>query len=433
MNRGIPMANSKSNIYPIQLQGAELNLNKYDAEIKQYSGFNKNNSPFVGGCLSNVFKKDVTVEGAAEKNVYVTPEGDVYKVTNEGLFKNDEKLVDYTGKKFYNVEEFDFDFSSNTLYFLDTNVYITAEMGDTGYDIILNAYNPFKEKMEQIAIFEGFLQEEEMYLDAKYCKNENSMIVAVSYASSVQGWSDPKAGGWLMVYRLEAENDISKVYEYKINQSEYRYMPVHLELYDGSEGYITVLQNDWVGAFSWEGDDGNHFGYNFTFDMAGNVTFTGFLDMPTSTSGDNLATLFRINNVDYNSAGARYKYTEDTFYGFFGRNSLQNPVWKGKYYIKKGELFITESKDYGQSTTGENARLSIFNKSGALVVYVGKTGLCDYPSFGINGSRHDAGAVVGGCILYNNEIISGVCLPSGYVLATEWNTVKEAYKVKAIY
>ena len=29
------MANSRSNIYPVQLQGAELNLNKYDAEIKQ--------------------------------------------------------------------------------------------------------------------------------------------------------------------------------------------------------------------------------------------------------------------------------------------------------------------------------------------------------------------------------------------------------------
>ena len=45
------MANSKSNIYPVALQNAELNLNKYDAEIKQYSGFNKNNAPFVGGCL----------------------------------------------------------------------------------------------------------------------------------------------------------------------------------------------------------------------------------------------------------------------------------------------------------------------------------------------------------------------------------------------
>ena len=33
------MANSKSNIYPIQLQGAELNLNKYDAEIKRRADF----------------------------------------------------------------------------------------------------------------------------------------------------------------------------------------------------------------------------------------------------------------------------------------------------------------------------------------------------------------------------------------------------------
>ena len=54
------MANSRSNIYPVQLQGAELNLNKFDAEIKQYSGFNKNNSPFVGGCLSTPYSISLT-------------------------------------------------------------------------------------------------------------------------------------------------------------------------------------------------------------------------------------------------------------------------------------------------------------------------------------------------------------------------------------
>ena len=59
------MANSRSNIYPVQLQGAELNLNKLDAEIKQYSGFNKNNAPFVGGCLSNIF----TSEGSIFNNI----------------------------------------------------------------------------------------------------------------------------------------------------------------------------------------------------------------------------------------------------------------------------------------------------------------------------------------------------------------------------
>lgn len=86
------MANSKANIYPIQLQGAELNLNKYDAEIKQYSGFNKNNSPFVGGCLANVFTKDEHLDAETE-SMYIDTNGDVYHVDNEGLWKNGQNIL----------------------------------------------------------------------------------------------------------------------------------------------------------------------------------------------------------------------------------------------------------------------------------------------------------------------------------------------------
>lgn len=89
------MANARANIYPIQLQGAELNLNKYNAEIKQYSGFNKNNSPFVGGGLSPIFRKDETVEDATSKNTYIAPNGDVYRVDYSGFYKNDVKVIDY--------------------------------------------------------------------------------------------------------------------------------------------------------------------------------------------------------------------------------------------------------------------------------------------------------------------------------------------------
>ena len=84
------MANSKSNIYPIQLQGAELNLNKYDAEIKQYTGFNKNNAPFVGGCLSNLFTKDEQITDGNADNVYIAPNGDVYRVDDNAFYKNDD-------------------------------------------------------------------------------------------------------------------------------------------------------------------------------------------------------------------------------------------------------------------------------------------------------------------------------------------------------
>lgn len=99
------MANSKSTIYPVQLQGAELNLNKLDAEIKQYSGFNKNNSPFVGGCLSNIFKKESSISGGNDKNVYVAPNGDVYNLTANGLFKNGNNVMLMGGSNFYSMKK----------------------------------------------------------------------------------------------------------------------------------------------------------------------------------------------------------------------------------------------------------------------------------------------------------------------------------------
>ena len=86
------MANSRSNIYPVKLQGAELNLNKFDAEIKQYSGFNKNNSPFVGGCLSNLFTKTEENTTGSSDSVYVDDNGDVYEAKTDGLYKNGEKI-----------------------------------------------------------------------------------------------------------------------------------------------------------------------------------------------------------------------------------------------------------------------------------------------------------------------------------------------------
>ena len=137
------MANAKANIYPIQLQGAELNLNKYNAEIKQYSGFNKNNSPFVGGGLSPIFRKDETVEGATSKNTYIAPNGDVYRVQTDGIYKNDKRIV-YFGqtRTFYVREKINTEYlnvikvysdkfilyqSGNTLYLNNQSVYSIGE------------------------------------------------------------------------------------------------------------------------------------------------------------------------------------------------------------------------------------------------------------------------------------------------------------------
>ena len=122
------MANSKSNIYPIQLQGAELNLNKLDAEIKQYSGFNKNNSPFVGGCLSNVFEKKEDIEGATSENTYIDSNGDIYRVSESGLYKNDTLIFAKEGEA---LEQIGVDLPPNLVCFYNDEVYITKEESNT--------------------------------------------------------------------------------------------------------------------------------------------------------------------------------------------------------------------------------------------------------------------------------------------------------------
>ena len=121
------MANSRSNIYPIQLQGAELNLNKLDAEIKQYSGFNKNNSPFVGGCLSNVFTKEGQITGGNADNTYIDSNGDVYRVDTEGLYQNENKIISYDSTvKFYQKRKLKM--PVNAVKAISEDIYITEEI-----------------------------------------------------------------------------------------------------------------------------------------------------------------------------------------------------------------------------------------------------------------------------------------------------------------
>ena len=130
MNRGIPMANSKSNIYPIQLQGAELNLNKLDAEIKQYSGFNKNNSPFVGGCLSNVFHKEEQITGGNAENTFIDTNGDVYEVTDHALLKNGGQVLSFQEDKYFVQNELKF--NDNPVKVISDKLYVVEEVNADG-------------------------------------------------------------------------------------------------------------------------------------------------------------------------------------------------------------------------------------------------------------------------------------------------------------
>ena len=51
------MANQKSTMHNIELGTKNLDLTKYKYNISNYDGFNKNNSPYYGGVLSNFYHK----------------------------------------------------------------------------------------------------------------------------------------------------------------------------------------------------------------------------------------------------------------------------------------------------------------------------------------------------------------------------------------
>ena len=158
------MANSKSNIYSIQLQGAELNLNKYDAEIKQYSGFNKNNSPFVGGCLSNLFIKNDTLLDSPDRT-FIDPEGNIYHITQAGLFKNDIYIERFpTNRVFWEREELETSqdtirFFNNTyklikVYETDKWVYkLQRNSSGSSVTALFNNTLPFSEYEEDLICF----------------------------------------------------------------------------------------------------------------------------------------------------------------------------------------------------------------------------------------------------------------------------------------
>lgn len=63
---------------------APINMNKNTTEIKQYSGFNKRNSPMFGGCLSPLYMKKSTSSG----QTVTDSKGNIYAYSNGTLYKN---------------------------------------------------------------------------------------------------------------------------------------------------------------------------------------------------------------------------------------------------------------------------------------------------------------------------------------------------------
>lgn len=110
------MANQKGTLHSVPLKTMSLNLNRFNADIAPYEGFNKNNSPFFGNVLSPFYK--VNVQGLGSET-YVAKDGLVYYYGNDGNFylksgTEDNLISNLNGKNFLLKEEIQG--SGNNLY-----------------------------------------------------------------------------------------------------------------------------------------------------------------------------------------------------------------------------------------------------------------------------------------------------------------------------
>ena len=101
------MANQKGTLHSVPLKTMSLNLNRFNADIAPYEGFNKNNSPFFGNVLSPFYKANVQGLGS---ETYVAKDGLIYYYGNDGNFYlksgTEDKLINnLSGRNFLQKEE----------------------------------------------------------------------------------------------------------------------------------------------------------------------------------------------------------------------------------------------------------------------------------------------------------------------------------------
>ena len=444
------MANSRSNIYPVQLQGAELNLNKLDAEIKQYSGFNKNNSPFVGGCLSNIFTKDETIEGATSKNTYIAPNGDVYRVNTEGLWKNEELILDASNASFYNIEKVElahadtieaFWDETHYVYYIDneqTNkrtfyFYFKELVTGTEYNKeILSNIDIAKLKQIQFSIF---------------CISEgNTRYYGVAYEYLLTNGSSTT---------ITRSVDKAVIYRF-INNDELA--EININDYDSADhgGAIREYYSELYFRF----------GTNRQYDNTGNTILVYlFLDC---TEVPAPCVIWKYDKTTQTASWwQNASYTGSELFD----SDLRGTILNGSHFLFTS-VVVTENynRGYGgkfrvrispnatppadiyvydlikpfappsrwtklriQDGTIENRDvfLSYENAAGQVKVrYINNDYQSEAISINANGNYENNFGLVDNCVLYNNGMKNAVCTPKGYVLITEWNTINKFFKPK---
>ena len=446
------MANSKANIYPIQLQNAELNLNKYDAEIKQYRGFNKNNAPFVGGCLSNLFTKDETMAGDTA-GTYIDLEGNIWTLDDYGFLKNGEPFGERSEDplEFWDIEEKQMP-AENIIFYYDDDVYVTKEYSNefTVYTVHIGEYEESISAGTDV-FFESFdiVKTSSIYICAyKYYKYSSADGMAKIFVSGVTfDTRHPETGIVPLFLNSSGEDafsveflatwlNYSDIGLYK-DDTVWILAPNDCENYSsgGDEGwntcYIYTLYDRWITT------SGNGIGYytRNSFSQFGNAGSMVYRNLANWHFGKDYAYFFPVQSMTDSSqtsegllypmrvkitttVGNIYIQLEYDHIRFYPYNTTTYPIHFAKPSINKCIL-----KKYGVLYTLNN-----FTNSKRYAV-----GVCDFFTEAITADNthtyeyslcsFNTGGLVNSCLLTNNMLPSGLSLPGGFILATEWNSI----------
>lgn len=468
------MANSKSSIYPIQLKNAELNLNKYDAEIKQYTGFNKNNAPFVGGCLSNLFTKDNPISGSTNDNTYIDNNGDVYQATPEGLLKNNEKVLDIDTDNLYAVEELDINYDVVELF--DEYAFIYREMIEDGTFNYYFKYFDFNTEEWLTELLINYNNLSNIFFSLKRIKyNDNSyawiigsqrnvpstsmsaaLSIKVFIYSSIKTGTETKHGS----YQTEDTEDFI---EY-CDRTTLVLCTLHC-LYNSTLGkfYIVFFANNPMSASSVSAlyDDTSKFCHIYSAEVIESETISYNFNIITSVNSianstnyfsflnDITASDFQIfSNYVYHGSSHNPYFVLNSRIWLFGGGSTGTSNKK----IQHCDVTLIPDNSLGVKIQFSNPLYTFENTSGytfnngvklfnfGVLSATADTswrahGYCDFITVGVSvssdnyGTRYakfNTGAVLNDVVLMNNETVTGLTLPGMQkILVADWNSVDE--------
>jgi hypothetical protein len=457
------MANSKANIYPIQLQGAELNLNKYDAEIKQYSGFNKNNSPFVGGCLANVFTKDETQEGSTSENTYIDTNGDVYHVDTEGLWKNGSKVLSIDSDNLYDIKQLDITFDVVNLFDEYAFVYKQFDYENNIFKYYFRFYDFYSDswKEEFITSYDSI---SDIIFMCERIQYNTKYVWTVGYKTrDYIGYVCPAYNNFMLICSQKvgenvvySKNSITDIYQNDATYIRYAIrFSIHTLYNDYNDKvYVAVFPSSMDGYPNPHDPNPNKFCFVYSAQIQtdGTIVFNLEKELTGNASGDE--SYYTFVGSDFNLSKLRvYDDTQHTFMYFMFNNKMYLEYYTNFQGVQQCSFKIVKDNTTGIKIefseplmcdfSNDNLvngqaygdRYVFFNfgmltrgrKSNAETPY----SVCDYENNFVTAEsetsyKFNVGAILDKIVLLNNETVTGLTLPKTQaILISDWNNVDE--------